>query len=248
MENCGTPDEFNPGSYTLINSFVRQWRYVILEQSEPTPRLQTRNRLAPVLGSFQAIVDQILADDQNAPPKQRHTAMQVFRRLRDEHGYRGCYGQVQRYLHKHQRRDQETFMPLGHLPGQRLEADFGHIHVDFPVGRRQVPFLVTTWDYSNYPFVLALPFERTEAILEGMVVAFEFFEAVPKEVRWDNPKTVATLIFQGRERQIHPRYAALASHYVVEPLVCMPARGNKKPDAESSVRAVQRRFSTPDPR
>ena len=219
----------------------------ILERSEPTPRLQTRNRPAPVLGPFQAIVDQILVDDQNAPPKQRHTAMQVFRRLCDEHGYRGCYGQVQRYLLKNQRRYRETFIPLGHLPGQRLEADFGHIDVDFPEGRRQVPFLVATWAYSNYPFVLALPFERTEAILEGMVSAFEFFEAVPKEVWWDNPKTVATLILEGRERQLHPRYAALASHYVFNPLFCMPARGNEKPDAESTVKAVQRRFSTPVP-
>jgi transposase len=116
----------------------------------------------------------------------------VFRRLRDEHGYPGWYGQVQRYLLKHQRRHKETFIPLAHLPGQRLEADFGHIAVDFPDGRRQIPFLVATWAYSNYPFVLALPFERTEAILEGMVRAFEFFGCVPKEVWWDNPKTVAT--------------------------------------------------------
>ena len=101
-------------------------------------------------------------------------------------------------------RHEETFIPLGHLPGQRLEADFGHIHVDFPDGRRLVPFLVTAWAYSNAPFVLALPFERTEAVLEGMVAAFEFFGAVPKEVWWDNPKTVATLILQGRDRQLHP--------------------------------------------
>ena len=149
---------------------------------------------------------------------------------------------------KHRRRHQETFIPLGHLPGQRLEADFGHIHVDFPDGRRLVPFLVTAWAYSNAPFVLALPFERTEAILEGMVAAFEFFGGVPREVWWDNPKTVATLILQGRERQLHPRYAALASHYVFEPRFCMPARGNEKPDAEGTVKAVQKRFATPVPR
>ena len=93
----------------------------------------------------------------------------------------------------------ETFIPLGHLPGQRLEADFGHIHVDFPEGRRLVPFLVTAWAYSNAPFVLALPFERTEAILEGMVAAFEFFGAVPKEVWWDNPRTVG-VAHQDRSR------------------------------------------------
>jgi hypothetical protein len=56
------------------------------------------------------------------------------------------------------------------------------------------------------------------------------------------------LILQGRDRQLHPRYAALASHYVFTPLFCMPGRGNEKPDAEGTVKAVQRRFATPVPR
>jgi transposase len=220
----------------------------VLAESEPNPYSRTNDRPAPVLGPFHTVVDQILADDDHAPPKQRHTAMQVFRRLRDEHGYPGCYGQVQRYLRRNRIRHQETFIPLGHLPGRRLEADFGHIHVDFPDGRHLVSFLVTTWAYSNAPFVMALPFERTEAILEGMVAAFDFFACVPREVWWDNPKTVATLILQGRERRLHPRYAALAAHYAFDPHFCMPARGNEKPDAESTVKAVQRRFATPVPR
>jgi hypothetical protein len=98
-----------------------------------------------VLGPFHATIDQILADDEDAPPKQRHTTAQSYRRLRDESGYRGVYAQVQRYVRAHRRRERETFIPLGHLPGQRLEADFGHIHVGFPEGRRLVPFLVATW-------------------------------------------------------------------------------------------------------
>jgi transposase len=101
----------------------------ILRQSEPNPIPSARQRIAPVLGPFQALIDQILADDEQAPPKQRHTAMQLFRRLRDEHAYPGGYAQVQRHLLKQRRRHRETFIPLGHLPGQRLEADFGHIHV-----------------------------------------------------------------------------------------------------------------------
>jgi transposase len=219
----------------------------VLTHAEP-PAVRTRTRSAPRLGPVESIIDQILRDDEDAPPKQRHTAAQLFRRLRDEYGYRGGYVQVRRYVRMHRPRHEETFIPLGHLPGRRLEADFGHIHVDFPDGRRLVPFLVTAWAYSNAPFVLALPFERTEAILEGLIAAFEFHGAVPKEVWWDNPRTVATLILQGRDRQLHPRYAALASHYVFEPLFCMPARGNEKPDAEGTVKAVQRRFATPVPR
>jgi hypothetical protein len=65
-----------------------------------------------------------------------------------------------------------------------MEADFGHIHVDFPDGRRPVPFLVAAWAYSNAPFVLALPFERTE----GMVAAFEFFGACPRKSGGTTPK------------------------------------------------------------
>jgi transposase len=221
-------------------------RYVLNHAEPPTPT--PRARKAPLLGPVVAIIDRILADDEEAPPKQRHTAAQIHRRLRDEHDYPGGYAQVQRHVLKHRRRHRETFIPLGHLPGHRLEADFGHIHVDFPEGRKPVPFLVAAWAYSNAPFVLALPFERTEAILEGIVAAFEFFGEVPREVWWDNPRTVATLILKGRERQVHPRYAALASHYLFDPRFCMPARGNEKPDAESTVKAVQKRFATPVPR
>jgi transposase len=158
---------------------------LVLQQAEPAPYPQTRNREAPLLGPMHAVIDQVLADDEQAPRKQRHTAAQIHRRLRDEHGYLGGYAQVQRYVRSHRHRHQETFIPLAHLPGQRLEADFGHIHVDFPGGRRLVPFIVAAWAYSNAPFALALPFERTEAILEGMVAAFEFFGAIPKEVWWD---------------------------------------------------------------
>jgi transposase len=219
-----------------------------LAHADPHPEPLTRNSAAPKLGPLPAIIDQILLDDEAAPPKHRHTAAQVCRRLRNEHGHVGGYARVQRYLRKHRRRHEQTFIPLGHLPGPSLEADFGHVHVDFPDGRRPVPFLVMTWAYSNAPFVLALPFERTEAIPERMVAAFEFFGAVPRELWWDNPRTVAALILQGRERRCQPRYAALASHYAFAPLLCMPARGNEKPDAEGAVKAVQRRFATPVPR
>jgi transposase len=220
----------------------------VLRKSEPRSEPWIRNRIAPVLGPFQAVIDQIVADDKSALLKHRRTAMQIFRRLQDKHDYRGCYDQVQRHVHKHQHRHRETFILLGHLPGQRLETDFGHIHVDFPDGRRIVSVLTATWAYSNYPFVLALPFKRTGAILVGIVRAFEFFGCVPKEVWWDNPRTVATLIFPGCNRQIHSRYATLANHYAFDPLFCMPARRNEKPNAESTVNAVQCRFATPVPR
>jgi len=216
---------------------------------EPEPRGYTRSKPppAPKLGPFMGRIDEILRADEEAPRKQRHTAAQICRRIVKE-GYTGGYDQVRRYVASRRRMVRETFLPLDHHPGQRAECDFGHIYVDFPDGRRPVAVLLVTWAYSYRTFAIALPTERVEAILHGMRAAFEFFDCVPKEVWWDNPTTVATAILTGRQRKIHPRYMALASHYNFEPLFCMPARGNEKPYVENRVKNLQRRWATPVPR
>ncbi|HUX16528.1 MAG TPA: IS21 family transposase [Phycisphaerae bacterium] len=219
----------------------------VLAEPQPRPYTRVQEPAAPKLGPFKAVIDRILTDDEEAPPKQRHTAAQVFRRLRDEEKYAGGYDQVRRYIGLRRKRDRETFIPLAHDPGRRLELDFGHIYADFPEGRRQVAVLLPTWSWSNCPYARALPTERIEAILSGMVSAFEFFGCVPREAWWDNPRTVVQAVLRGRERLVHPAYAALASHYAFEPLFCMPARGNEKPYAENRVYDLQRRWATPVP-
>lgn len=219
-----------------------------LADPEPTPYTLSKPRPAPVFGAFRDLVDAILAADQTAPPKQRHTASQLFRRLVAEYGYTGGYDQVRRYLKQHRLDRKETFIPLDHPPGQRVEADFGHIHIDFPDGRRLVPVLVVTWSYSNCPFAFALPTERTEAVLHGLAEAFAFFGCVPRELWWDNPRTVAVHILRGRDRILHPRYAALASHYTFAARFCMPAKATEKPRVERRVQDLQRQWATPVPR
>jgi transposase len=215
----------------------------------PEPQLYTlaQPRAAPVFGPFREIVVAVLQADESAPPKQRHTASQLYRRLVAEYGYTGGYDQVRRHLQERRRSRRETFIPLGHPPGHRAEADFGHIHVDFPDGRRSVPVLVVTWSYSNCPFAIALPTERTEAILHGLVEAFAFFGCVPKELWWDNPRTVAVHLFRGRDRTLHPRYAALASHYTFAAKFCLPAKATEKPRVEKRVQDLQRQWATPVP-
>jgi transposase len=216
---------------------------------QPAPLRYTRTEPArcPKLGAFIGQIEQILTEDQSAPRKQRHTAMRIFARLRDEHGYQGQYDQVRRYVSSRRKKERETHLLLDHPPGGRVECDFGHIHVDFPDGRRPVPVLLGVWSYSHYPFAIALPDETTGSILHGMVCAMEFFGCVPAELWWDNPKTVAPAILRGRDRQLNVHYASLASHYRFAPMFCMPARGQEKSDVERTVFALERRFATPVP-
>ena len=153
----------------------RKIREVLRGAGQPRQYPKRQRQSAPRLGPFHDRILQILADDESQPPKQRHTAMRLFERLRDEHSYAGGYDAVRRFVKKHRSEKRETFIPLDHDCGQRLEADFGKIYVDFPDGRRQVSVLILVWSYSNAPFAIALPTERTEAILEGMVQGVRIF-------------------------------------------------------------------------
>src|SRR5829696_8095319 len=232
-------DQLNHSPKTILKA---------LAHPEPASPPVSAPRAAPVFGPFRAAVDAILAADETAPRKQRHTATQIHRRLVAEQAYAGGYDQVRRYLQQKRRDRRETFIPLEHRPGVRAEADFGHIHADFPDGRRQVPVLLVTWSYSNAPFAVALPTERTEAVLHGLVEAFAFFGCVPSELWKDNPTTVAIHIWSGRNRTLQPRYLALASHYPFTPKFCRPATATEKPRVENRVYDLQRQWATPVPR
>ena len=219
----------------------------IIAAAEPK-RYVRLNSPAMVVDPFKPIIDAILVADAAAPRKQRHTAKKIFRRLRDEHGFPGSYERVRVYVRDRAKSERETFIPLDHDPGQRVEFDFGHVYVDFPEGRRPVAVLLATWSYSNCPYVIALPTERLEAILHGMIEAFAFFGCVPREAWWDNATPLVPQLFVGRQRVLNARYQALASHYLFEPLFCLVRRPQEKPRVEGRVQFLQREWCTPVPR
>ena len=66
----------------------------------------------PKLGPWIGVIDAILADDRQRPPKQRHTAKRIFDRLREEHQFTGGYTIVKDYVHTAMLRSQEMFAPL----------------------------------------------------------------------------------------------------------------------------------------
>src|SRR3972149_6042845 len=125
----------------------RKVREVLRGDGEPKGYSRKRRHYRR-LGEYLGVIEEILSEDEEAPPKQRHTAMRIFERLKAQ-GYRGGDAAVRRYVAKRRRREWETFIPLVHDPGERVEADFGQIYVDFPEGRRPVWVLILVWSYSD---------------------------------------------------------------------------------------------------
>jgi len=65
------------------------------ECSRYSPR---KHQPAPIIGSYQAIIDQWLKNDKKAPRKQRHSACRVYNRLENEYEFSGAESTVRRYV------------------------------------------------------------------------------------------------------------------------------------------------------
>src|SRR6476469_1632017 len=83
----------------------------ILAHDEPPDYRQSQPRTNRKLAPFLPIIQQILADDRQAPKKQRHTAQRIFERLRDERGYQGGRTVVKDAVRAWRQSHQEVFLP-----------------------------------------------------------------------------------------------------------------------------------------
>ncbi len=202
-------------------------------------------RPSPVMGPYLGIVRQWLADDESAPPKQRHTARRIYDRLVSEHGFTGAEVTVRQAVARLRGAHHEAFVPLEAPFGRIAQADFGSAVVTLAGVRTEVALFCLRAKASKVPFVVAYPTERLEAFLAGHVEAFAFFGGVFSELWYDNAKTAVVRILAGPEREEHERLSALRAHYLFESSFCTPGRGNEKGSVENLVGYVRRNALVP---
>ena len=217
----------------------------ILRSTEPPGYRQTSARAKTKLGPYLGVIEQILASDRDAPPKQRHTSKRIFERLRDEYAYPGGITQVKEAVARHRRHHQEVFVPLSHPPGE-AQFDFGHATVEIAGVRRKAAFAVMSLPYSDAFHVSAHPRECTETFQAAHVAAFSFYGGVPTKTAYDNT-TIAVRKVIGRERELTREFLRLESHYLFAHRFCRVGRGNEKGHVESLVGYGRRNFMVPVP-
>ena len=90
------------------------------------PARKTSERQAPALGEHEAVIRQWLVADQQAPPKQRHTARRVWQRLCEERGAQVAESTVRAFVAKVKAelaRDLgKVTIPQEHAPGDNHAA------------------------------------------------------------------------------------------------------------------------------
>ncbi len=193
------------------------------------------------------IADQILLDDRDVLKKQRHTAVRIFERLRDEHGYQGGYTSVREFVGKERPRQQEVFIPLAHPPG-RAQVDFGEADINLGGVKTDRHYFCLDLPHSDAIFVKAYPAETTEAFLDGHVVALTWISGVPQSILYDNTKIAVAKILGDGRRTRTKSFGELQSRYLFEDRFGRPAKGNDKGKVEGLVGYIRRNFMVPLPR
>jgi len=208
----------------------------------------TATRAAPVLGPYKARIEELLAENETLPRKQRYTGARICAILEDE-GYTGSRSSVRGYLaeqRKAQRRPQ-VYLPLEFDPGTDAQVDWGEGVAEIGGERVKVQLFYMRLSYSRRTFMMAFPTQRQEAFLMGHVRAFEFFGGVPQRISYDNLKTAVREILTGHTRREQKAFVQLRSHYLYASHFCTPGKGHEKGGVEHSVGFGRRNYMVPIP-
>ncbi len=204
-------------------------------------------RACPVMDPHREVILKWLRDDQEAPPKQYHTARRVFDRLCEDRGFTGAESTVRRYLARLRNSRPEVFIPLTADPAEVVEVDWGQAWALINGERRQIHLFVMRLRCSGACFAKAYPFEKAEAFFEGHVQAFQWFGGVARTARYDNIKTAVLKVLLGPMREENPVFSALRAHYLFDSIFCAPGKGNEKGSVENGVGYVRRNALVPVP-
>lgn len=224
-----------------------------LDNAVPPPRKVYPPRPRPAIDPYVAVIDGWLLADRDVPRKQRHTARRVWQRLVAEHGASLAEVTVSRYVARRKVElglDQiEVAVPQTHLPGAEAEVDFGEFYATIAGVWVKVWMFVLRLSCSGRAFHVAFATQAQEAFLQGHVLAFTYFGAVPGRIRYDNLTPAVVRVLKGRDRAESERFIALRSHYGFDSFFCRPGKdgAHEKGGVEGEIGRFRRRHLVPVP-
>jgi len=217
-----------------------------LDNAEPARYRLQQAKAAPVLGAYKGRIDELLAESEQLPRKQRYTSHKIYQLLQGE-GYSGSESGLRRYIgqQRRSRRRPAIYLPLSFDPGQDAQVDWGEAVVVLAGEQRAVELFVMRLCYSRKIFAMVFPSQRQECFFFGHVAAFRHFGGVPQRISYDNLKSAVHQILEGRNRAEQEAFVTFRSHYLFASRYCTPGQGHEKGGVEHGVGYVRRNFMTP---
>lgn len=204
------------------------------ELDEEVVRYRPRPRVSRKLDGYRGIVECRLEEFP------RLSATRIYDELRQA-GYAGGYTQVKEYVRAV--RPREAVEPIQRFetpPGHQAQVGFAHFRL--PWGRRWA--LLVVLGYSRLLWVRFFERQDSHALFEGLEQAFAFFGGVPREVLFDQMRSVvvADERFSGGRLIENPELFRFARHWGFRVRACRPYRARTKGKVERPIRYVRGSF------
>jgi transposase len=168
----------------------------------------------------------------------------IYQRLRDDHGFRGSYSAVRRFVHHLQPALPEAVVRVHTDPGEEMQVDFGSVGRLFdPVAGclRTAYVFVATLGFSRHQYAELVFDQKTPTWIALHRRALESFDGVPARVVPDNLKPAVKQILV-QDLVLGEAYRRMALHYGFLVSPTLPATPRHKGKVENGVHYVQRNF------
>jgi transposase len=215
------------------NTVRRYLRDAEAERYKPRPLRSTK------LDPFKGYIEERLT----AAAPERIPGTVLLAELR-ERGYGGGYTMLKLFLAS--LRPKETSEPAIRFetePGEQMQVDWAVIRR----GENRLSVFVATLGWSRAAYVEFVTDERVETLVEAHENAFLAFGGTPREVLYDNMRTVVLERHgygRGRHR-FHPGFLDFARHCGFRPRLCAPYRAQTKGKVERFIRYLRHSFYVP---
>ncbi|HFV0587670.1 TPA: IS21-like element IS100 family transposase, partial [Escherichia coli] len=197
-------------------------------KSEP-PKYTPRPAVASLLDEYRDYIRQRIAD---AHPY-KIPATVIAREIRDQ-GYRGGMTILRIFIRSLSvPQEQEPAVRFETEPGRQMQVDWGTLRN----GRSPLHVFVAVPGYSRMLYIEFTDNMRYDTLEICHRNAFRFFGGVPREVLYDNMKTVVLQrdAYQTGQHRFHPSLWQFGKEMGFSPRLCRPFRAQTKGKVERMV-------------
>jgi transposase len=226
-------------------------KYIYMDNFNAPPPEPARKH-GSKLDRFKPEIDSWLEADKQERKKQRHTALQVFKRLCKIYGpgFDCSYRLVAQYVAEKKKelysQQSQFYMPLVHIPGE-AQVDFGEADFFENNKRHTGHYLNLSFPCSNGGYMQLFKGENLQCLAEGLTNIFSHIGGVPTRIWFDNPPTVVKKILKNGERELTDDFLRLMNHYGFAAAFCNAGCGNEKGHVENKVGYHRRNLLVPVP-
>jgi transposase len=224
---------------SLSRNTVKKW----LRTPEGVEPKYRRNPVSKLLTPFVEKLTRALEADSRRVKRDRRTAKKLFAEIKSE-GFTGSYCRVSEFVREWRGKGSpvKAYVPLKFELGEAYQFDWSEEGLVIGGIYRKIQVAHLKLCASRAFVLIAYPSQGHEMLFDAHTRAFAALGGIPKRGIYDNMKTAVDKVKKGKGRIVNTRFAAMASHYLVDPDFCTVAAGWEKGIVEKNVQDSRRRI------